>query len=461
MELRLTDGTTTVTLSGTDALLRRYTPQAPDLDTVRHDRALGDGGEQPVTMYRNVTEEASVALEGTLAEQRATLAAVNRLFGQARQRQRNGMGDRVYVEFQPVSAETWYRSEVLAGRVMMDGDVRAGIQLAGEQLLLTLVWTRRYYWEGALTELVLGNDIDGDYYTDGVTVRNDGDNWADIDGDYYTAGVTGDLPAPLRLDMTNSLNEATFHLAWVWIAHNVHSNPAALSHHLEAEGATGGTTQVQASCSGGEYQQFTWATDIEELAFTWELDSALLAAAAGNWFQIMARFFNPAVPHVYWYRLALYHETVALWQGPLAQPDANFATNTRSLGAVQLPPWLVETSSAPLDLRLYVYNPGGGTLNLDYLQLLPTDSFAVLRQVGYPVRYGETLVWDGTEDRLYTLTSEGRAGNFTRLGSPAVMLEPGRDQRLYFLQHTWMANTAEVNRTLDVRAYYRPRRLVL
>ncbi len=51
-------------------------------------------GERPI---RNVTENLRGGLDGDAGEQRAAIQTLNRLFQQARHRQRTGMGDRVWV----------------------------------------------------------------------------------------------------------------------------------------------------------------------------------------------------------------------------------------------------------------------------------------------------------------------------------------------------------------------------
>jgi len=470
VKLRFTDGTITVTFGHTSSenTLRQYTPQTPDTSFLSDEPILDDGGEVFSVTYRNIAEQASVSWVGdTLSDQRDSINILNQLFDQARYRQRTGLGDRVYVEFQPVDGEDWYRSEVLSGRVLIDDSYRLGLQLSSQELFSTIIFTRRYYWEGPEEQIPLtnGNGIDD---LDGLTVYNcdddlgeyvSRDNWVSIAAE----DVVGDLPAPIRLEMENTYNDEDG-LAQVWISHNVHSNPESMTHILEAEDATGGTTKNWAFSSGGQYQQYTVSGTEQELAFTWDLTSEMLANCAGNYFKLLARFQTGMDPRNFYFQFKLYYRQLSpIWESQEVNPEQDFALTIRDLATVQLPPWLPESGSpAPLELRMYVRDPNGvGTVQLDFLQLSPVDNYCVLRHIVGSVEYGETLVFDGMENLLYVETADGDAGTFTRYGSKAIMLWPERDQRLYFLMHSEWMNQAEVDRTIAVKAYHRPRRLSL
>jgi len=443
----------------------------PDTSFLSDEPILDDGGEVFSVTYRNVTEQASVAwvgaTYGTLEDQRDSINVLNQLFDQARYRQRTGLGSRVYVEFQPVDGEDWYRSEVLSGRILIDDSYRLGLQLSSQELFSTIIFTRRYYWEGPEEQIPLSNG-NGEDDLDGLTVYNcdddlgeyvSRDNWVSIKSE----DIIGDLPAPIRLEMENTYDD-DIGLAWVWISHNVHSSPESMTHILEAEDATGGTTQDWAYASGGQYQQYALSGTSQELAYTWDLTSEMLANCGGNYFKLLARFASVQDVRSFYFQFKLYYRQIsAIWVSQEVNPEQDFALGIRDLATVQLPPWLPESGSpAPLELRMYVRRPDGATnLNLDFLQLSPVDNYCVLRSLVGAVEHGETLIFDGMENLLYVETADGDAGTFTRYGSKAIMLWPERDQRLYFLMHSEWANRAEVERTIAVKAYYRPRRLSL
>ncbi|MDD5059307.1 MAG: hypothetical protein PHQ60_15730 [Sideroxydans sp.] len=473
MLLQFSDGTTLIQFSYETSgnLLRRYTPQVPEFEHVTSESSLLDGGEQPVASYRNVTETAEVAWTGTLAEQRVALQTLNRLFQQARHRQRTGMGAKVWVEFSPAGDGAYddtdnYRSEVLSGRVLVDDAYRTGLQLEAEQLLSQIVFTRRFYWEGAETQLPLTNDNGTDDLT-GLLIYNcqdDGEeygtrvNYVAIDG----ADVEGDLPAPVRLELTNTY--ATEKTGTVWIGHNVWSDPSGLDHVIEGEDATAGlgSDVASGSASGGYVRRYTTVTpDTWYEGDSWTLSSALLTSCAGNYFQLVARFATAPVNLAYYrFKVRLKRGAATIWE------SAPFGIDTGGaivpLLAMRVPPWRPpsgDVAACTLQLRLYRNDGGDDDLDLDFFHLFATDSYAMLRFVGAALDEGDTLVFDSIEDNVYVSGAAGATGSFVRYGT-LIMLEPAADQRLYFAQASWIGY-AEIDRTMTVKAYYRPRRLAL
>jgi hypothetical protein len=471
--LSITDGANTVTFSHSlssgisgvtvDGWLRQFTPAMPELDSVEAPFGSRDGGEQPRSLYRNPTERISAALAGAYATTTAAYRTLTALLLQARQRQAGAAVERVYLEYQRAVGETTWRSEVLSGRASIDSsDVPFGLQGLDGTLLLDLAITRRYYWEGELAELPLANGSGSG--TGGRVVYNHSDeegyggeheNYVDINGD----DVDGDLPTPLRLELMNLFDDSR-NLAVVWIAENLTCAPATLPHVIEAEDADGAVTVADApAASGGYWAQYDFAGEgVEQEAFRWTLSSALLAAAGGSRLQILGRWnTDPA----HYYRLRLEYQNLVLWEGPVVAPDPYLSVATMALGAPPLPPYGVPEAAAEIDLTLRMIPiTASGSIFLDYLQVTPGDAFAQLRSTAYGAEYSDTVVWDAIEGRLYTEASGGNVSNWTRLGSVAMEAWPGRDVRLYFLQHTDNAYQASIMQALSVRAYYRPRQLL-
>jgi len=445
MRLRLTDGTTTLT-SGTDFELRRYTPQAPQLDTQEAARAGADGAEVYGATYRNVTESAAIYLDaddeyagGVVANARSTLATIHRMFEQARHRQRTGMGARVWVEHQVEDGDDWYRSELLAGRVVMDdAKLRYGLQLLGEHIELVLLWTRRFFWEYAATAAGVTDalEVPLNGATGGAAITNDAGNTLDIDA----ADVVGDLPAPLRLEVTNTDASAARHYT-IYVAHNVYSEPGDFAHHL-----AGGSTSTG---SGSEV-----------LLYTWSLTTAMLEDLAGNIARLMM-LMSSVWPNTLWLRWAVYWSLTRLWESGWMQQTGQ---GLKDLAAAPLPPKLVEgagVAPSALELRLYGRGATGVPYTITWLQIVPVDSWRVLQPVGYGLAQNTRVVDDAITGQVW---SDGwGAGtytpHYTARGNP-IMVRPGLDQRLYVLVNTDTGTSVD-GRTSTVRAYYRPRRLLL
>lgn len=294
-----------------------------------------------------------------------------------------------------------------------------------------------------------------------VTVYNHSDaghaNYVEI----TAADVTGDLPAPVRFEITNSYNN-TNRASNFFFAHNVLSDPASLTHMLEAEAASGGTTTADATCSNGNRKSLGWTGTAETELLNWSLSTALLNACRGNYFRLLARFDSAPSYTDVWIRLRIKFSLTTIWEGP--QVLLNNAYSLQDLGVLQLPPYLVGAGDIyPLNLVLYAQRNSSGThgLSMDFVQLSPLDGWRKLSPRGYGLAYEVRLVDDGIEGQTYTdgWGIAGKTGHYIGSGE-RIAVWPAALQRLYFL-HDTMSGSAAIERTLSVKAFYRPRRLTI
>jgi len=98
-------------------------------------------------------------------------------------------------------------------------------------------------------------------------------------------------------------------------------------------------------------------------------------------------------------------------------------------------------------------------LNLDFLQITPLDGWRLLECSGYGVLQNSRIVDDGFNDVFWidTGSESDKAGYLVAHGSP-IELYPGKKQKLHFLIHSNIGNTAEIARTASIKLFYRPRR---
>jgi hypothetical protein len=469
MILRLTDGTTTVNLTGgTIYGGAEYVPRTPEVsETEFTAAALRDGGELLEATRRNVVE--SVPLVVTGADRSAiqtSVQSIEKLLEAATQRQRRGVGDRVFVEYRKADSGDVYRSEILTGRVEVGAETAGEVWFEAGAIAVMVAWKRRFYWEGPESELSLSNSHGTG--TGGVTVYNHYDSTNDNFVDLSGGDVDGVIPAACRIEIENTDN-VTARLDDVIIGHNIFSNPSSLDHILEGEDAAyaagGGSgspaTPDTSAYSDGQYISATWTGDNLTQALRWTLSTTLLNACAGGWFRLWARVvfassdtkLTPRITFPSGTPLTVVSEAPEVTLGSIDLQD---------LGVLQIPPWLRgESDLYPVDLTLYGRRTGGATVNIDFIQLTPLDGYRVLYPRGYGAAYGITVIDDGIANSLYTTGwgSSYKTGHYLARGNP-IMLWPGKDQRIYFM----MTNTtggAEVHRSADIRIYYRPRRLTL
>jgi hypothetical protein len=451
--LTVSDGTTTVDLNGGSAILLEYTPRVPS----RTDNPHG-----------SVVDNAAVVLFTTKEAGRVAEQQLNDLFHQAREKQKSGVGPRVYVNFKPDGDTNTYRSELYAEQSNQDigrvthGDGTLDYLHFGDKFLLNITWERRFYWEGPRTAIGLtnGNGTTASPLT--IYNHNDSDSGHDNYVQIAASAIKGDLPAPLELQLVNTYNSAT-RVGRITVSHNVRSDPANVNLIIEGESATGGsgTNTANAFASGGFYREIA-VPDAETLLAEFPLSGALLAQLAGNRFRVQARF--SAAPSTCYVRVAVRLAGLStLWGGNSTWRQLGIIESgelTTIADGIPLPPYQVGSSSLG-EISLAIFGRGGAGVNilLDFLQLSPLDSWREYRDAGYGLPYTASLTDDPVNERLYANFGSGELGNYVAYGSP-IMVWRNRVQRLYFL---WKGQTgsAATDRTMTVQAWYRPRRIAL
>lgn len=431
----LTDGTTTITLSSSPVTLRQWTPRTP--------RRAASGQWAPVT------EALDVMVTGaSTGAMQANVAAIERMLeGAMRRALMVGAGPRFYLLFQPIGElETW-RSEVLAGSIDWDEGVLQGF--GQRQLWGRLVVERAPFWEGVRTQIPLTNP-NGTNNLAGLTISNDGTNYASIDA----AAVVGALPAPLEVRLRNTSGAGRWYSGF-----HVGNNAFAptMTHLIEGEARTvGGSTVADANSSGGQVVNASGSS----FYLQWNLPAALLGEARGRWLRLLVRYSSIFAGAGALYSYAEIREFYGL--GRLFQSGrVRLSTDDVFVdyGLVPLPPAGNGTNWSQLTLFLFFASESTATVGLDYLAFAPADelSYRRLVQRGMQVLNGDWLVDDGIEGAQY-LIENGVNHPIYATSTPPVHVVPGVAQRLYVWQEgSGMRSTW----TMQMQAFYRPRRLTL
>lgn len=440
--LNVTDGTSTLPLSTTSAMLQHYVPQTPRLD---------DAGQ-----FQPVSETVDLLLYG--ANVAAVETALNNLEAMrltARRRRVSGVGPRVFLQYQPIGGALG-RSEVREMEVRLGRNAMTGYGQA--KLTVTLLVERVPWWDEGRVQIPLANG-NGSNNTAGLTVwmRDDAtagqDNYADI----AAGAVAGVLPAPLELHLRNLSGGARtydhFYVANNFFAPN-------LAHILEGENRNNGAGTVVANsgCSNGNYLRLTGTN----MYATWALPAATLVATAGRYLRLMARFasYTPTSPKIYARaEIRDYYGLVTLARTPyevaLGPEDGNIA----DLGLLPLPPGGYSSGWAQNTLALFFRCESAAAVELDFLQLTPADELCYrhIEQRGMSVAANDWIVDDGSEGLQYLIEGGANHPIFTE-HTPPLHVFPGVAQRLYFLHD---GPDTSANWKLGVKAFYRPRRLTI
>lgn len=436
-------------------VLIRYKPEAPPISESELNFALKSGGEIPRILRRNIKEPITLYIPATL-DPSAITQSLERFFLAAENRQALRKGPKVYILFTATSGDLEYRSELFYGQVKLTETSMETIEGGGT--IITIEIRRRFYWElNTLLQLPLTNR-NGSNITNGLTLYNhtDGgaghDNWATI----AAGDIGGNIPAPVLLEYQNTTNDSS-RISEIRTTINRESAPTTFTHILEGEArATGGTITADASASNGNYVNCSAIPINSTELLKWDLSSALLDAAGTNIFRPILRLANWTDNDV-WLKWVIRFDVSTIYESP-----EFFVGNVPLVEspAFHLPPYANDLgANYPLTLHLYGRSASGaGFIYLDFVQLSPMDGYRVLTPKGYGTPYNQSVVDDGIEEALYVNTGSQKQGIYISYGQ--LMLEPNRVHRIIVLVNT-MTNGSTPDRTLKLKAWFRPRRLTI
>lgn len=447
----LTDGSTTITLDESNSfIVTGFVLETPEVTTREVTQENVDGAELPGVAYRNVTRTLDLLLKGANTSALQTLArSIDALLVSAHRRQRTGKGPRVYLQIQLDSEASTWRTEILTGRLRMSDEALQ--QWISKKVEAQLFVTTRFYWEGPETELQLSTSNQS-AATGGRTIKNHDDsgtgddNWVQI----ASSQIGGDLPTPVKLTLQNTTGGSVGYRN-LFLAVNAVSDPANFAHILEGENRkTGyGTVTGDANSSNGNYNAYSF-TNAGEIQ--WDLSSGLMQDTQGRWFRLLARFVSWSGTDIY--VKPVLKETnglVSLWEGDevkLGTSGSQFV----DLGAMPLPVGGYQVAWGAQVLSLVVRATGAATLNLDFIQLTPLDSYRWIVQRGLLIANSGTI----TDDNIEGITHAGGQAVYSPKTGPLFVF-PGVTQRVLVLQDTGSASN--ITQTFSVRAYIRERRL--
>jgi hypothetical protein len=278
-------------------------------------------------------------------------------------------------------------------------------------------------------------------------------NYLDINATQFIS----DLPARLRLEMTNSAAKiADIHagvIAWP-------VNEFAGSLKLEAEDATPATVSSNNAASRGQVSTLCWSGSTWTPLTTWTLTSEALKKYDCNRLLPILRWPAGLTGGPMQLRLSVSVEGSLVYQSaPTLVPSgatlAEFDNLRLPLGRtpMYLPP-------APYELTLIgqCSTAGGHTLVLDDLSLQPLESACLFRSIS-GLASGALLVNDSSTGFSATISNSLELRTHTRVGK-ALEIVPGRINRLSFFL-TSPTGSAPIVLAMQVRVTARRRRQVI
>lgn len=463
--LAITDGTTTVTLTDpTVGFVTDYNPGTPLKEIVEATRAVRDGGEITGSSKKNVSGTIKVLMVGGDSTVRANKVLLEQLMEQADVFQQNKIEPRIYMQFNKDGVSETFRSELIVGRIVPSDDWLTQLAVAGKAEI-TILYTRRYYWEGNEIFLPLTNKY-GSSVTTGIQIDNSNDASRDNFVTIASADITGDIAAPCRLEITNNFASAVAD-GQFFVGAQSRSTLAANDTVYEGESILGSSiasNNVNAPSSNGNYASLSWSGAGEVKVGYWLLTQTALNAANGGYYRVLWVTSGTTGLNLYTkIKISLDDASApAVWESGYIKADSNVPIT--EICTVRLPPYLgYGNNIAQLRLELWVKNPawisGSNSGSLDFILLLPVESYRIVQQKSFGLPQTYVLMIDDILEYAYTDTGAGKLGNFVATGSP-IQIVPGKTNRLYFLTNT-NTNTYQGNRTHTLKVAYRPRKLVV
>lgn len=422
MDVRLTDGTTTLTLTSGAYEGVRYSPVAATVD-------------EALTPGVLISESIWIRVAGTASEIQAARHAIGRMLSTARRWRESGRIERVYIEVQSVAGGDWYRSPIAGGTIQSDSDPMLRRMDNGTNALQVEL-ERAAWWEGPSTAITWGSGA-----TSTATISN-GDGSPYNAADVTSGSVGGELPAPLALRIKNAAGTS---VAW-------------REFHVANLGETGmGTNEhiVTAATAASSWTPYSVHTNLRWIC---SVSDAVVAKCQGMPFRVVATFVSSSAS-VY-YRAAVYANIGGTYQllanGPEVYAGDISAQLVLDLGVLPIPPGGEESATSGIVVVVSARHASAGSATLDHVQLLPAGEYVRIEQGGYTTTANHELVLDEVQGRVYYDSGTAHYNIVTRRGRPLVVV-PGRANRIAVLYRESSGYTPA--RSMTLSGTYRPRRL--
>ena len=273
--------------------------------------------------------------------------------------------------------------------------------------------------------------------------------------------IDSDLPAPLRIELTNTFADGVLHDLYLGIYHHPDVDDADILFY-PASVFIGGYLYTNANAINEHYVRVFWS-DMDWTGLGhWLVQNAAVQDLAGLAYRPVLHLYNLHAYSDLHLKIKLQAGSNILWEGEpvYADPDYGYVL----FPAVQVPPsrLLNETLPHHIEITLYAQRDTAGThtLDFDHLTLLPLDP-GVNFIAFYDLPQNATLMDDGfmgVHNTRFTAIGSETVSHVRQGGELCVW--PGEHNRLVVL----MANgddRMDIFRTAQLRVFYRKRKAVL
>jgi len=356
----------------------------------------------------------------------------------------------VYVLYSPDTVTAW-QSRVSGGALLPEGSMNN--LWREDKTRCQIVFERNNYWETedpVILELTNGS-VTGQM---AAPIANCQDGIHDLYVEIAADQVEGVLPTPAILEFSNTQNDTTeVDELLVGVLHGDGLTTPPSPGTLVIEG----TGVIDATCSGGYYDEMTWLDDAENQLETWSIDSGDFMQKK---YRAVVRLRDSVVYTDLWLKVKLLSGTTVISETRWMLVEAG--QELVVIGSLTIPPYLLGEAVDIGTLTLGLYEKrasGSGSLDMDYILLMPQDAWRRYGAIS-GLDYNEKLIDDPVRGVLITqLGASYLVTHKIDEGEP-LMLRPGVKNYLYFMQMDDVGE-APIDRTASVTVKCHPRRLTV
>lgn len=445
--------------NGPDYHTTEYVPLEPSASLAEITDAIQRGADNDIT----VDETLEILVLGATAQiVQANVQRLRSLLAEAERAHRHNKGEPVYIELQVDGEIHRYRSQILRGRMELDGDAMRTI--AGNKVEARLHITRRFFWERSTeAEVRMTSFTQSAAGTGGRTVRNHTNNttqanWVDIGA----GEIIGAVPAPARIELRNT-NNASRSYTNIYVGCEVMTGPQHFSYLVQGEDAMAAGPGEAQSDMAGNSNSSVYGMTVQGIARPrWQYAAPAIQAASGQTYRIFVRFN--------WYTFVPGNTIFVTPQIMELAGAADLNPYGVELALPMPQRTLVDVGSvtfgdfpaaAPLSLALLFRSAASVLVEIDFYQPLPADNMRHLTMFKLGIAPNEVIVDDGMTGRMYVQTTAGQQLPVVGGKGRPIMLWPntGYSHRIYVMQE--QNGQMPIQDTFSVRVYYRPRRLTI
>jgi len=368
------------------------------------------------------------------------------LLSLARLRSETGFGVQIYFEYDLDVSRSAYHSEIFDGQ-MVTGENNLGSDIANAKYNGTLIIKRAAYWE-LKTEVELATTNANGTSTPGtnasvITNCNDGtgtpkrNNYIELN-DYVSVG-----PGTLGVRLEP---KAAFYARKIIIGI---LNSDTFAHNLEA---ADGSSQSSAASSGGTFFRHALNTSMTLLE-SWDLTAESTPSDVTSYrncsFMVVARF-AAAPPTDTYAQVTMGGEYI----GPVVKLNTNLM---QVIDIVRIPAGAYKT----YDPNFKLYAKGSGNLDVDFITLLPTESYAIVEMPATELGVGDFIAVT-QKYGAYFLDATTSTIRQVPMSGPGIFLRPDNgmlgDSRLIVVWSTGSAGDGwTITNSFDIYIYHQAR----